>query len=96
MNPYSSRFDTLSLSQQDLANKRKQFMDSYLLETPATRFLHPDDWDVFCERHCEMVGIAQPKREEFAKWCLDFKIWQGDLFVLSAVYQDIQQNELMQ
>ncbi|WP_240432765.1 hypothetical protein [Vibrio halioticoli] len=83
MTQTSQRFLLLTKYQQAEAKKRKQFIEKYLTETEPKHFLEASRWEVFCQRHCVDMQIAKPKREEFAKWCFDFKMWQGDLFVLA-------------
>ncbi|OBT17032.1 hypothetical protein A9264_09905 [Vibrio sp. UCD-FRSSP16_10] len=79
----SKRFLLLSESQQQEAKKRKRFIEKYLLETDPKQFLEPTSWESFCGQHCIDMKIVRPEREEFAKWCFDLKMWQGDLFVLA-------------
>ncbi|CAM3065839.1 hypothetical protein [Vibrio rarus] len=79
----SKRFLLLSQSQQQEAQKRHLFIETYLTETDPKHFLEPLNWERFCKEHCVKMDIVKPKREEFAKWCFDFRMWQGDLFVLA-------------
>ena len=79
----SKRFLLLSRLQQDEAQKRRQFIEKYLAEIEPHLFLETENWEQFCGEHCETMQIDKPDREEFAKWCFDFKMWQGDLFVLA-------------
>ncbi|WP_040890921.1 hypothetical protein [Vibrio ezurae] len=83
MTQTSKRFSLLTNYQQAEAKKRKQFIEKYLAETDPKHFLEPNSWELFCQAHCVEMQIAKPKREEFAKWCFDFRMWQGDLFVLA-------------
>lgn len=79
----SQRFLLLSRLQQDEAQKRRLFIEKYLTETEPHLFLDAESWEQFCGKHCATMQINKPEREEFAKWCFDFKMWQGDLFVLA-------------
>ncbi|TKG23988.1 hypothetical protein [Vibrio breoganii] len=79
----SKRFLLLNQLQQDEAKKRRLFIEKYLTETEPHLFLETESWEQFCHQHCAAMQLDKPEREEFAKWCFDFKMWQGDLFVLA-------------
>ncbi|GEA52113.1 hypothetical protein VIN01S_29170 [Vibrio inusitatus NBRC 102082] len=79
----SKRFLLLSQEQQQEAQKRKLFIEKYLSYAEPSQFLESRNWERFCEDYCHSMQMNRPDREEFAKWCFDYKMWQGDLFVLA-------------
>ncbi|GEM79128.1 hypothetical protein [Vibrio superstes] len=79
----SKRFLLLNQTQQEEAKKRQSFIEKYLSDTDPGLFLEQASWDEFCHVHCDSMQIEKPEREEFARWCFELKMWQGDLFVLA-------------